>query len=68
LIYEEAWTDDTTFVDIVSVKGALFTHQGREYMAVPFQQDSTLEYFDAEGNSLRKAFLKATPRLFPYQL
>jgi len=59
LIYEEAWTDDTTFVDIVSVKGALFTHQGREYMAVPFQQDSTLEYFDAEGNSLRKAFLKA---------
>lgn len=59
LIYEEAWTDDTTFVDIVSVKGALFTHQGREFMAVPFQQDSTLEYFDAEGNSLRKAFLKA---------
>ena len=59
LIYEEAWTDDTTFVDIVSVEGALLTHQGKEYMAVPFHQDSTLEYFDAEGNSLRKAFLKA---------
>lgn len=59
LIYDEAWTDDTTFVGIASVEGALFTHQGREYLAVPFQQDSTLEYFDAEGNSLRKAFLKA---------
>ncbi len=59
LIYDEAWTDDTTFVEIISVEGVLFTHQGKEYMAVPFQQDSTLEYFDAEGYSLRKAFLKA---------
>jgi len=64
LIYNEAWTDDTTFVEIVSVEGALFTHQGKEYMAVPFQQDSTLEYFDAEGNSLRKAFLKAPVDFF----
>ena len=64
LIYDEAWTDDTTFVEIVSVEGALFTHQGKEYMAVPFQQDSTLEYFDAEGNSLRKAFLKAPVDFF----
>ena len=28
-------------------------------MAVPFVQDSSLQYFDAEGQSLRKAFLKA---------
>jgi len=59
LIYDEAWIDDTTFVDVVSVEGAVFTHQGQEFMAVPFQQDSTREYFDANGNSLRKAFLKA---------
>jgi len=59
LIYDEAWIDDTTFVDVVSVEGAVFTHQGREFMAVPFQQDSTREYFDADGNSLRKEFLKA---------
>ncbi len=59
LIYDEAWIDDTTFVDIVDVAGAVFNHQGEEYMAVPFQQDSIREYFDANGNSLRKEFLKA---------
>ncbi|MEN6589675.1 MAG: peptidoglycan DD-metalloendopeptidase family protein [Proteiniphilum sp.] len=59
LIYDEAWIDDTTFVDVVSVEGAVFKHQGQEFMAIPFQQDSTREYFDANGNSLRKAFLKA---------
>lgn len=59
LIYDETWIDDTTFVDIVDVAGAVFSHQGQEYMAVPFQQDSIREYFDADGNSLRKEFLKA---------
>lgn len=59
LIYDEAWIDDTTFLDIASIEGAQFIHHGREYIAVPFQQDSTREYFDEEGNSLRKEFLKA---------
>lgn len=59
LIYDEAWIDDTTFVTISSIEGALFSHQERQYIAVPFQQDSTREYFDEEGNSLRKQFLKA---------
>lgn len=59
LVYDEAWIDDTTFLDIASIEGALFNHQGREYIAVPFEQDSTREYFDEEGNSLRKEFLKA---------
>ncbi len=59
LIYDEAWVDDTTFLDIASIEGAQFNHQGREYTAVPFEQDSTREYFDEVGNSLRKEFLKA---------
>ncbi len=59
LIYDEAWIDDTIFVDIADICGALFRHQGKEYMAIPFVQDSIREYFDAEGNSLRKEFLKA---------
>ena len=59
LIYDEAWVDDTTFLDIASIEGALFNHQERKYIAVPFQQDSIREYFDEEGNSLRKEFLKA---------
>ena len=59
LIYEEAWVDDTTFLEIASIEGAMFNHQDRNYIAVPFEQDSIKEYFDEEGNSLRKEFLKA---------
>ena len=59
LIYDEAWIDDTTFLDIASIEGAQFFHHDREYIAVPFKQDSIKEYFDEEGNSLRKQFLKA---------
>ena len=35
------------------------TDYGKEFVAIPFTQDSIFEYFDEEGNSLRKAFLKA---------
>ncbi|NMB04840.1 MAG: peptidoglycan DD-metalloendopeptidase family protein [Bacteroidales bacterium] len=59
MMYDEAWVDDTTFVEITSIEGAAFTHRGKEYRAIPFEQDSVREYFDEEGNSLRKAFLKA---------
>ena len=46
LIYDEAWVDDTTFLEIASIEGALFNHHERDYIAVPFQQDSIKEYFD----------------------
>ena len=59
LMYDEAYIDDTTFVDIASIEGAVFTHQGKAYCAIPFKQDSVREYFDEEGNSLRKEFLKS---------
>ena len=59
LMYDEAYIDDTTFVDIVSIEGAVFMHQGKTYCAIPFEQDSVIEYFDEEGNSLRKEFLKS---------
>lgn len=59
VIYNEAYIDDTTALSISSIEGALFTHQGKDYYAIPFMQDSTMQFFDLEGNSLRKAFLKA---------
>ena len=59
MIYDVAYIDDTTFVDIASIEGAVFTHQGKKHKAIPFEQDSVREYFDKEGNSLRKAFLKS---------
>lgn len=59
VLYNEAFIDDTTALYIASVEGAIFTHQGKEYAAIPFTQDGVSEFFDREGNSLRKAFLKA---------
>lgn len=59
LMYDVAYIDDSTFVDIASIEGAVFTHQGKNFKAIPFEQDSIREYFDEEGNSLRKEFLKS---------
>lgn len=59
VMYDVAYINDTTMVGISSIEGAVFTHRGEKYRAIPFQQDSIREYFDENGNSLRKAFLKA---------
>lgn len=59
MIYDAAYIDDTTYVEIASIESAVFTHQGKKFRAIPFEQDSIKEYFDEEGNSLRKAFLKS---------
>jgi murein DD-endopeptidase MepM/ murein hydrolase activator NlpD len=57
--YDVAYIDDTTELYVSSVEGLVFVHQGKEFTAIPFVQDSIREYFDANGNSLRKQFLKA---------
>ena len=57
--YDVAFIDDSTELNVSSVEGLAFVHQGKEFTAIPFTQDSIREYFDAEGNSLRKQFLKA---------
>jgi murein DD-endopeptidase MepM/ murein hydrolase activator NlpD len=54
-----AYIDDTIPLHIAGVGGAIFTHRGKDFVAIPFTQDSIPEYFDEDGNSLRKAFLKA---------
>ena len=59
LMYDVAYIDDSTMVGISSIEGAVFTHLGKPFHAIPFQQDSIKEFFDREGNSLRRAFLKA---------
>lgn len=50
---------DSAFVRIDTIKVARFVHCGTEFLAVPFVQNGRCDYYDAEGNSLRKAFLKA---------
>jgi len=53
---------DTNSVGIEGIKAAWFRHMGREFYAIPFEQDSVLSFFDQDGNSLRRTFLKAPLR------
>lgn len=59
VVYDIAYIDDSIPLYIENINSAIFTHQGKDFVAIPFMQDSITEYFDEEGNSLRKAFLKA---------
>lgn len=60
IIYENQEVDGET-VGTGKVLSALFSHKGREYEAYYFDghDDEKGNYFDEEGNSLRRAFLKA---------
>ena len=64
VLYDIAYIDDTTVLQINRIQGAVFTHQGKDFTAIPFTQDSVFEYFDPEGNSLRREFLKAPLDIF----
>ncbi len=59
VIYEEKFVEDTISVGIGRVWGAKFEHGEQTYYAIPFVQDSTLQYWEADGASLRKQMLKA---------
>ncbi len=58
VFYREDFVDSTS-LGIKQIYAAKFTHNGQNIYAIPFYQDSVLSFFDADGKSLRKAFLKA---------
>lgn len=58
VIYDQRYVD-TVSIGIGTIWGAWFEHAGKVYHAIPFMQDGKLSYWDENGNSLRKAFLKA---------
>lgn len=58
VIYDEKFID-TMRVGVGQVWGALFTHNGKPYYAIPFKQGDKVTYWDENGNSLRKQLLKA---------
>jgi murein DD-endopeptidase MepM/ murein hydrolase activator NlpD len=61
VVYDELYVDNTS-IGIGKIYAASFNHAGKELLAIPFMQDSVETYFDADGNSLRRAFLKAPLR------
>jgi murein DD-endopeptidase MepM/ murein hydrolase activator NlpD len=58
VFYREDFVDSTS-LGIKQIYAAKFIHNGKDIYAIPFYQDSVLSFFDADGKSLRKAFLKA---------
>ena len=58
VIYDEKFID-TLSVGVGRVWGAKFTHRGKDIYAIPFEQGGKLQYWEADGGSLRKQLLKA---------
>lgn len=58
VIYEELSVDGKT-ISIGEIHSAVFLHNGREYYAHRFEQNNVTDYFDEQGQNLRKEFLKA---------
>ena len=58
VVYDELFVEDES-VGIENINTAVFNHQGNDFYAFKFMQDSIEDYYDEEGKSLRKAFLKA---------
>lgn len=58
VIYDELYVDNKFFA-IGEINAAHFYHNEKDFYAIRFTQDNVPQYFDQNGNSLRKAFLKA---------
>lgn len=57
-VYDKIYVD-STFVGIGDIHACLFNHGGKDIYGFAFMQDSVISYFDQNGESLRRAFLKA---------
>lgn len=50
---------DTVSIGYGKILGCYFKHADAEFIAIPFFQNHVESYYDENGNSLKKAFLKA---------
>ncbi|WP_163377661.1 peptidoglycan DD-metalloendopeptidase family protein [Cyclobacterium sp. SYSU L10401] len=57
VVFKEQLVENET-VGIEDIEAAYFEHMGQGYHAIPFEQNGIISYFDQEGNSLKKAFLR----------
>lgn len=61
VIYEEKYVNDTVYAGIGKIKATHFEHRGKEINTYRFEHDSLpsgYDYFEEDGNNLRRAFLK----------
>jgi murein DD-endopeptidase MepM/ murein hydrolase activator NlpD len=61
VIYDKLYVEEK-YVGLGRVYAAYFGHAGHDFYACYFEQDSTGDYFDEEGGSMRRTFLKAPLR------
>lgn len=61
VVYEEDFVDSVS-LGIKKIKYAQFKHKGSTYYAIPFEQNGFIGYFNEDGESLKRAFLKAPLR------
>ena len=61
VIYEELYVEDE-YIGLGKVIAAGFNHVGHDNYACYFVSDSTGDYYDDEGGSMRRTFLKAPLR------
>lgn len=66
VLYEEQMVDSVS-VGIGQIHAVQFEHMDKDFFAFRFYQDDRFDYFDDQGQSLRKAFLKA-PILYSYRI
>ncbi len=57
VVYEEKMIEGNV-VGVGDIKLAYFEHRGEPFHAIPFEQNGEMNFFDQEGNSLKKAFLR----------
>ncbi len=57
IVYHQNRVDDKV-IGIAGIEGVYFEHFNNGYYAFAFDQGEGVDYFDEEGNSLRKALLK----------
>jgi murein DD-endopeptidase MepM/ murein hydrolase activator NlpD len=58
VIYDEEYVDGK-FFRVGEIKAAYFNHRGTGFYGFLFNQEGKFDYFDEEGNSVQKQFLKA---------
>ncbi len=58
VIYDENFIADD-YVGVGIIKALMFEHLGEKYYGFRFAQGDDIDYYDENGGSLRKAFLKA---------
>ncbi|MFH0735692.1 MAG: peptidoglycan DD-metalloendopeptidase family protein [bacterium] len=58
VVFEEEYVNGE-FLSVGKILSAYFSHNKKDYYGFAFDVDDGTEYYDLDGNSLRRAFLKA---------